>query len=213
MDVRIFCFGKGLIMRKITIVGKDSMKTKYENLNLIELEDIDKVDKLGIDNIFIFNSEFINEEDQNELEYTEYMINYLNKLFEMIKSISKKIISENKEGKIIFLTSNSNIQHFIKYPTSPTLDEAKHSLIRSLSKEFSAFKVSVFGLCLDPINEIISDFKLIKKYKKSMSLHGMKKLPININDIKNSIEMLIDSQSEIISGNIILVGKGSVYVN
>jgi len=187
-------------------VGLVSLCTANDNF-----EEIIK-SKLNEDNIFIFNSRFINELEEVDINYSDRVCDELNNLFRVIKVLITNLHKEDKRGKFLFITTNPSISHSSEFPISPIYDEAIHSLIRSLAKEFRSNQLAFHGICIEPIFEMI-DKNELRNYRKKMKVHGMQKSPIKLDALASFIRNLAMTDLRLTSGNIFYIAEGLDQMN
>jgi len=168
--------------------------------------------KLKDNNIFIFNSKFINELEEIDINYSDKICGELNHLFRTIKALINILRREDKRGKFLFITTNPSISHSSKFPISPIYDEAIHSLIRSLAKEFKAAQVAFHGICIEPIFEML-DKNELRDYRKKMKVYAMQKSPIKLEVLTAFIKNLALTDLRLASGNILYIAEGLDQVN
>ncbi len=158
----------------------------------------------------IVGSPYWDENAVSGIDYPYVLERYLTALFGICQRLAQRMVATGRSGTFLCVTTNPSVGLFIPYPTSPILDEAIHSFVRSLSKELASFDIGVFGLCLDPIAECVPDTRLTRWYKKRLSQHGIKKLPIKLADVAGVMDSVLSPGSRPMSGNIIAVGEGSI---
>jgi len=179
-----------------------------ENDNFEELIKV----KLGDDNIFIFNSKFINELKEVDINYSDKICGELNHLFRTIKALINILRREDKRGKFLFITTNPSISHLSEFPISPIYDEAVHSLIRSLAKEFKSVHLAFHGICIEPIFEML-DKNELRDYRKKMKVYAMQKSPIKLEVLMAFIKNLALTDLRLASGNILYIAEGLDQAN
>lgn len=168
--------------------------------------------KLKDDNIFIFNSKFINELEEVDINYSEKICGELSHLFRTIKALINILRREDKRGKFLFITTNPSISNSSKFPISPIYDEAIHSLIRSLTKEFKSAQIAFHGICIEPICEML-DRNELRDYRKKMKVYAMQKSPIKLEVLTAFIKNLALTDLRLASGNILYIAEGLDQVN
>jgi len=188
------------------------------NLNLISLcitsdnfEELIK-GKLRDDNIFIFNSRFINELTEVDINYSDKICGELNFLFRTIQALINILLREDKKGKFLFITTNPSISHLSNFPISPIYDEAVHSLVRSLAKEFKSVHLAFHGICIEPILKMINRNE-IRDYRKKMKVYAMQKSPIKLDALTSFIKNLVLTDLRLTSGNIFYIAEGMDQIN
>ncbi len=168
--------------------------------------------RLTENNIFIFNSKFINELQEVSINYSDKICDELNNLFRTIKALISVLHREDKKGKFLFITTNPGISHSCEFPISPIYDEAVHSLIRSLAKEFKSVQISFHGICIEPIFEMVDKSEL-RNYRRKMKVYAMQKSPIKLAVLVSLIKNLALIDFRLTSGNILYVAEGLDQVN
>ena len=168
--------------------------------------------KLKDDNVFIFNSKFINELKEVDINYSDQICVELKHLFRTIKILINALLLADKRGKILFITTNPSISHSSDFPISPIYDEAVHSLIRSLAKEFKSAQIAFHGICVEPIFEMIAQSEL-RDYRKKMKVYAMQKSPIKLEALTAFIKNLVLTDLRLASGNIFYVAEGLDQAN
>lgn len=168
--------------------------------------------KLKDDNIFIFNSKFINELKEVDINYSDKICAQLNSLFRTIKILISAVLLRDKRGKVLFITTNPGISHSSDFPISPIYDEAIHSLIRSLAKEFKSDQIAFHGICVEPIFEMIDKAEL-KSYRKKMKVYGTQKSPIKLDALVSFIRNVALTDLRLSSGNIFYIAEGLDQMN
>lgn len=163
-------------------------------------------------NIFIFNSGFLNEPKIIDIEYSERISIELGNLFDTLKELINLSIQSGICSKFLFITTNPSISHMSSFPISPICDEAIHSLLRSLAKELKPFNLSFYGICTEPIFELV-DRAEMKTYRKSMKIYALKKSPIKIQKLISLIRKVAFFDFTLISGNVLYVGAGLDQMN
>ena len=169
-------------------------------------------DSLSENNIFIFNSNFIDEMKQVGLSYSQAICDQLNELFKSIKLIISILNREGKSGKFLFITTNPGISHSCNFPTSPIYDEALHALIRSLAKEFKSSQIAFHGICTESIFEMVDKSEL-RDYRRKMKVYAMQKSPVKLAVLVALIKNLALTDFRLTSGNILYVAEGLDQVN
>ena len=169
-------------------------------------------DKLKEDNIFIFNSKFVNELKEVDIHYSDKVCDQLNGLFRTIKKLIHVLLTEGKRGKFLFITTNPSISHASSFPISPIYDEAVHSLIRSLAKEFKSSQLVFHGICIEPVFEMLEK-KEIREYQKKMKVYAMQKRPIKLEALMGFIKNVALTDLGLASGNIFYIAEGLDQVN
>ena len=119
---------------------------------------------------------------------------------------------EDKRGKFLFITTNPSISHLSEFPISPIYDEAVHSLIRSLAKEFKSVHLAFHGICIEPIFEML-DKNELRDYRKKMKVYAMQKSPIKLEVLMAFIKNLALTDLRLASGNIFYIAEGLDQVN
>lgn len=168
--------------------------------------------RLSDENIFIFNSKFINEFKKVDINYADDICGELNHLFRTIKALINILLREDKSGKFLFITTNPSISHSSDFPTSPIYDEAIHSLIRSLAKEFKSVHASFHGVCIEPVFEMIDKSEL-REYRREMRIYAMQKSPIKLDALVSFIKNLALTDLRLASGNIFYIAEGLDQMN
>lgn len=168
--------------------------------------------KLKDDNILIFNSKFINELKEVDIYYSDRICAQLNSLFRILKIFLKILLTQGKRGKILFITTNPSISHSSGFPVSPIYDEAVHSLVRSLAKEFKPAQVAFHGICVEPIFEML-DKNELKGYRKKMKVYGMQKSPMKLDALVSFVKNVALTDLRLSSGNIFYIAEGLDQMN
>jgi hypothetical protein len=169
-------------------------------------------EKLQDDNFFIFNSRFINELEEVDINYTEKVCSELNNIFRVIKGLIHNLHKADKRAKFLFITTNPGISHLVSFPVSPIYDEAIHSLVHSLAKEFRPSQFAFHGICIEPISEMLDKDEL-RNYRRKMKVHGMQKNPIRLDALTSFIKNLAFTDFRLASGNIFYIAEGMDQVN
>lgn len=132
-----------------------------------------KKSEIQVDNL-VYGIDSIDEDDWLENYpngFTSLLPNIFNQIYKDIQIVINQMIS-NKSGNIIF-PMISDVLYYAGFPSSPTLNQAKLSLTKCLSKELSAFKISVncvtFGYFDDDFDR---DKK--KKIKNNLKVFSLK---------------------------------------
>ncbi len=182
--------------------------SKFEDTDFMMLEDNCLLEKhLTENNIFIFNSRFVNELQDVNVNYADRICEELGQLFQRIKMIVGLLQRADKTGKFIFITTNPGISHATAFPISPIYDEAVHSLVRSLAKEFKSAQIAFHGICLEPIFEMIDKSEL-RDYRKKMKVYAMQKSPLKMAALICLIKNLAVADFRLTSGNILYISEG-----
>lgn len=187
--------------------------SKFEDTDFMMLKDSCLLEKhLTENNIFIFNSNFFNELQDVNINYADRICEELCQLFQRIKMVIGLLQRADKTGKFIFITTNSGISHATAFPISPIYDEAIHSLVRSLAKEFKSAQIAFHGICLEPVFEMIDQCEL-RDYRKKMKVYAMQKSPLRMAALISLIKNLVVADFRLTSGNILYIAEGLDQVN
>ncbi|MDR0675603.1 MAG: hypothetical protein LBF97_00990 [Elusimicrobiota bacterium] len=162
------------------------------------------------DNIFIFNTDFSDEYKEFGENYIDKVVLKLNEIFEITKNLCVKLIENRQKASFYFFTVNPTIYKAIDFPVAPIFDEAIHSFIKSMAKEMTSFDIYFYGICLDPIFEMLN-IEQIKSYRKIMSIYSLRKAPTKINDLLNTIQIFFKNRTKLFSGNIYNIGDGMSF--
>jgi len=196
--------------------GKSTNDEKHSGVIFLSMEDdgfeesVKK--KLTENNVFIFNSKFINELEEIDVNYSDRVCDELNNLFRVLKKLIGLLYREDKKGKFLFITTNPGISHSSDFPTSPIYDEAIHALIRSLAKEFKSAQIAFHGLCIEAIFEMVDKSEL-RDYRTKMKVYATQKSPIKSDVLIAFIKNLVLTDFRLTSGNILYVAEGLDQVN
>lgn len=187
--------------------------SNFHDTNFLMLNDICSLDEhLTENNIFIFNSRFVNELQDINVNYADKICEELGRLFKIIKMMIGSLQRADKTGKFIFITTNPGISHATAFPISPIYDEAIHSLVRSLAKEFKSAQIAFHGICLEPVFEMIDQCEL-RDYRKKMKVYAMQKSPLRMAALISLIKSLVVADFRLTSGNILYIAEGLDQVN
>ena len=187
--------------------------SSFHDTNFLMLKDICSLDEhLTENNIFIFNSRFVNELQDINVNYADKICEELGRLFKIIKMMIGSLQRADKTGKFIFITTNPGISHATAFPISPIYDEAIHSLVRSLAKEFKSAQIAFHGICLEPVFEMIDQCEL-RDYRKKMKVYAMQKSPLRMAALISLIKSLVVADFRLTSGNILYIAEGLDQVN
>jgi hypothetical protein len=187
--------------------------SNFHDTNFLMLKDICSLDEhLTENNIFIFNSRFVNELQDINVNYADKICEELGRLFKIIKMMIGSLQRADKTGKFIFITTNPGISHATAFPISPIYDEAIHSLVRSLAKEFKSAQIAFHGICLEPVFEMIDQCEL-RDYRKKMKVYAMQKSPLRMAALISLIKSLVVADFRLTSGNILYIAEGLDQVN
>ncbi len=196
------------------IILADENKKVYNDFgdekNIEILQDLDSVKNFFQDqdeNIFIFNTKFINELENADENYISELNFELQRTFETVKILCKNLLDANRKGKFIFLTVNPTLNLAIDFPIAPIHDEAIHSFIKTLAKEMSALDFTFNAICLEPIFEMLTRDQ-IKSYRRKMQIYATRKNPVSFDELFNFIEYVSLSTTNILSGAIFYIGSG-----
>jgi len=188
--------------RLIDFFSKDKTNTLLFK-KTFQLENIKS--ELQDENIFIFNSKFLNEIELLNEDYASEICENLNEIFRLTKYICQALIESGKKGKFVFITVNSSIQNILDINTSPITDEAIHSFVKSIAKEMSPFNIVFNAVCINPIAEMLAP-EQIRSYRKKMNIFGPKKLPLKLEELIESINYITTNKSMLFSGQIYFLG-------
>jgi short-subunit dehydrogenase involved in D-alanine esterification of teichoic acids len=175
--------------------------------NVVETTFDDFKDKMQDENVFIFNTSFLNEIDLINENYANEIIENLDKIFELTNLICKCLIETGKKGKFVFITTNPSLGNIIDFPTAPINDEAIHSFVKSLTKEMTPFNIIVNAVCVEPILEMLDKDEL-KIYRRKMKFYGVKKAPMKISEFLDAMQYVLANESHLFSGKIYYLGEG-----
>ncbi|MFA9557772.1 SDR family NAD(P)-dependent oxidoreductase [Evansella sp. AB-rgal1] len=186
---------KGFFMKEVTEV-------KLQHA----LEDI--VSHSGTIDILLHGNEMVNEEELL-LKDVEHFDTYITKQFHQMYLLNKLVSSlmvKKKKGSIIFPILYDAL-YFAGYPSSPILNQGKISMMKCLSRELSAFRLSVNVMTFGYYNSAF-DKEEKKNMKKKLEIYGLKpKLP-ELNELISALDILIDPPSSAISGQDFHIGVG-----
>jgi NAD(P)-dependent dehydrogenase (short-subunit alcohol dehydrogenase family) len=163
--------------------------------------------KLQDENVFVFNTQFLNESALLTEDYGAKLSDNLNKIFEMTNTICKALIESGKKGKIIFVTVNPSLGNTIDFPTAPINDEAIHSFVKTLAKELTPFGIIVNAICLDPVFEML-DKSILKIFRRKMRVYAIQKSPTKLVEILDAFKYVLANDSHLFSGKIYYLGEG-----
>lgn len=187
-----------LALTEMEDVPADTYNDNFEETIRSELQE---------NNIFIFNSEFIDECKAMSKGYADKLSLKLKFIFKIVKSLCKLLIGKNKGGKFFFITVNPGVSNILDFPTAPIYDEAIHSFLRSLAKEFNPFNLIFNGLCVEPVLELMDKSEL-RTYRNKMKIYAMKKDPIKAQELAAFIKNISINNLSLSSGNIYCLGQG-----
>lgn len=168
--------------------------------------------KLKDDNVFIFNSQFMDELKGVDLDYSDKICLELNHLFRTLQTLIKALLVKDKRGKFLFITTNPSVSHCLDFPISPIHDEAIHSLIRSLAKEFKSAQIAFHGICVEPIFEMVDKIEL-QSYRKKMKVYGLQKSPIKLDALVSFVKNVALTDFRPSSGHIFYIAEGLDQMN
>ncbi|MCP3659182.1 MAG: hypothetical protein GY830_02225 [Bacteroidetes bacterium] len=178
------------------LIGKKILTTFNASLNLTNEQ-----------NTFIFNT-YLNNETLKESEINT-IIAKLDKLFQTTQIIISRQVHTNKSAKFFFITTNSRLHNITDFKYAPIYDEAVHSFVKSMSKEFNAFNLNFNAICLDPIAEMLTKPEK-RTYGLNMRNIVTKKTPTKLDELMLLLKELITAKTSLLSGTVFTVGAGSI---
>ena len=182
------------------------LPNKTKDLNFLKNPD-DLKFYIQDENIFLFNTKFLNEIDFLNENYAASLCENLNEIFDFTNNICKFLIETGKKGKFVFITVNPTLGNIFDFPIAPINDEAIHSFVKSLVKEITPFNILVNAVCIDPIFEML-DKEQLRNYRKKMRIYSIQKSPTRIQEILDSIRYILANDSHLFSGKIYYLGEG-----
>lgn len=186
-------------------------ENKFIENDIKILENYLNIEKfLSEENIFVFNTNFINEYENFNEKYIDELISDLNSKFEMVKFICRKLIENKQKATFYFFSINTTLHNAIDFPIAPIRDESIFSFIKSISKEMTSFDIFFNGVCIDPIFEMLTKDQ-IRNYRRNMSLYSLRKNPTKIQDLLKFIENLFLNRTKLSSGSIYNIGDGMFF--
>lgn len=143
--------------------------------------------------------------ERNPIELGEWIADRFRVLFRLNQAVVVQLI-KSKSGRILFPMVYDALS-YAGYPTSPILNQGKISLMKCLSRELSAFKITVnsvtFGYYRDgyPTN-------VIRNRRKMLQIYGLKVPLPSFREMFAIMEMMIRSPAGLIGGQNLHVGVG-----
>jgi len=151
----------------------------------------------GMDEMILF--------EQNPMELGERIADRFRIMFRLNQAVAAHMI-KRKSGRILFPIVYDALS-YAGYPASPILNQGKISLMKCLSRELSAFKITVnsvtFGYYRDGFPTDV-----IRNRRKMLQIYGLKVPVPSFREMFAVMEMLIRSPAGLIGGQNLHVGVG-----
>lgn len=185
-----------------TIVNKkiDEMVIK-ENLEKLD-------DRFSNINVLIHGNEMFDEKIgflERESSIALKIKKHLNDIFIFNKAITTKMVKQ-KKGNIIYPIIY-DVLNQAGYQSSPILNNAKISLMKSLSRELTAFKININVMTFGYYD---NDFDRAKKkeMKNILEIFSLKPQLLQLTNMIPAMDILVEPPVPIISGENIHIGAG-----
>lgn len=180
-------------------------KMREENLQQV----LDRmIEHSGSIDVFIHGNEMVDEEellldDMNQFE--TYITDQFKKIFLLTKLVSSMMIKK-KQGSIIFPIVYDAL-YFAGYPSSPVLNHGKISMMKCLSRELSAFRLTVNVMTFGYYHNNFGKEEK-KEVLKKLGIYSLKPQLLELNQLISALNLLINPPSTAISGQDIHIGTG-----
>ncbi|MGG3891727.1 SDR family NAD(P)-dependent oxidoreductase [Metabacillus fastidiosus] len=170
------------------------------------LDDI--TEKHGSLDVFIHGNEMVNEEQlllQDAGQFDIYITEQFKRMYLLNKTVSSLMIKK-KRGSIIFPIIYDAL-YYADYPSSPILNHGKISMMKCLSRELTAFKLSVNVMTFGYYNGNFNNQEK-KEVRKALEIYGLKPQLYELKHLVPAIDILINPPVPAIGGHDFHIGAG-----
>jgi 3-oxoacyl-[acyl-carrier protein] reductase len=142
---------------------------------------------------------------QEPLRFQGLVLQALQDIFVMTRAAIPHLL-RNKGGSIVFPLIYDSL-HYADYPTSPVVDHAKLSMMKSLSRELTAFGVQVNALTIGYHDPGFTPAEK-KARRERLSIYGLKPPLVAVDELLTALDLLISSPCAHLGGQNLQVGFG-----